>query len=212
MRWGMEVSGYVEGTPVIGISGYSVYVSHNVPVSEGYQGVVTVILDNGGNAVVAAEFSAANRSVPFGPLTARDDSSNGVHKDAVFWGESSTDGSAGDLLLYILRQSDLYTQNNGIGSDSYSLKTFGTWGTSLVMKPAVSADLSGLWVGGGSSTVAGFTGALGPASNTGTGDPVSAGWEITLEKPGWDPSQRKLVRCRNFVGELTFTHPYPFFS
>lgn len=211
VRWSMEVSGYVEGTPVVGITGYSVYVSHNVPTSEGSQGVVTVILDDGGNAVVAATFSAADRSLPFGPLTARDDSSTGVHRDVVFWGESSTDESVGDLLLYVLRQSDIYSQNNGIGNESYSLETFGTWAASLVMKPTVSADLSGLWVGGGSSTIAGFTGSLGPASNFGSGDPVSAGWNVTLEQPDWDPSQRKFVRCGCFAGEVTLPHPCPAF-
>jgi hypothetical protein len=66
-------------------------------------------------------------------------------------------------------------------------------------------------VGGGSSTVAGFTGSLGPANNFGSGDPVSAGWNVTLGQSDWDPSQRKFVWCRTVPVEVTFPHPCPSF-
>lgn len=191
VRWSIEVSGYVEGTPVIGIDGATLYVSHNVPASDGYQGTLSVIKDYGGNVSLAAELTIDSRTVPFGPLTIRYDNSTGVYKDVVFWGDTSREGGAQNPSLYVLLPSEVHTQNNGIGSESYFLKTFSTFERALVMKPTVSADLSGLWVGGGSSLVAGWTGSQGPASNMLSSGLVSAGWTTSLEKPEWDPTQRK---------------------
>jgi hypothetical protein len=199
VRWSVEVSGYVEGTPVIGIDGTTVYVSHNVPVSKGYQGTLSVIKDYGGNVSLAAELTNDSRTVPFGPLTIRYDSSTGAYKDVVFWGESSRDGGTENPSLYVLLPSEVHSQNNGIGSESYFLKTFSTLERALVMKPTVSADLSGLWVGGGSSLVAGWTGDQGPASNLLRSGLVSAGWETSLEMPEWDPTQRKFHWNTSFV-------------
>ena len=199
VRWSIEVPGYVEGTPVLGIDGTTVYVSHNVQVSGGYQGTLSVIKDNGGSALIAAELTIENRSVPFGPLTIQYDASTGMYKDYVFWGETSKDGGVENPSLYVLLQSNVHTQNNGTGSESYLLKTFSTLERALVMKPTVSADLYGLWVGGGSSLVAGWTGDQGPASNMDASVSVSAGWEASLETPEWDPTQRKFWQYPCFV-------------
>ena len=200
IRWSVEVSGYVEGTPVLGIDGTTVYVSHNIPASGGYQGTLSVIKDNGGSASIAAELTIESRLVPFGPLTIQYDASAGLYKDVLFWGETSRDGGTDNPSLYVLLQSEVHAQNNGTGSESYFLKTFSTLERALVMKPTVSADLYGLWVGGGSSLVAGWTGDQGPASNMDFNQSVSsAAWQASLDEPEWDPTQRKFCRCSCFV-------------
>jgi hypothetical protein len=209
VRWSIEVAGYVEGTPVVGITGSDVYLSHNVPTPEGgYEGRVSVIHDNGGNAAaVAAELTPDNRSEPFGPLTVRSTLSSGVDRDVVFWGESSADGNAAEGFIYTLLPSESYAENKGVGNDSYTLRTFGTWERSLVTRPTVSQDLSGLWVGGGSSVVAGWIGNLGPASNFDSSAPVSAVWETDLETSEMDPSKRKFCQCRfYFANENKLIH------
>lgn len=195
IRWISEVSGYVEGTPVVGVSGTDVYVSHNVRAANGkFEGRVSIIRDTDDDAFIAAEIIPTNRFKPFGPLTTQSTLIDGEERDMVFWGESSGDGTAQERYIYALYPSSTFAANSGMGSASYILKAFGTWSRSLITKPAVSDDLSGLWAGGTGSVVEGWTGDVSPAKSFDKIVPSSSNWSSELELPEWDLSQRKCAR------------------
>jgi hypothetical protein len=94
--------------------------------------------------------------------------------------------------LYMLTQSDDFEENKGLGNQSYIITQFGSWGKSVVVKPTVSSDLSGLWVGGGFSTVAGWIGESSPFNikNDSQESIEIPFWESALEQSEWDSSQR----------------------
>jgi hypothetical protein len=188
IRWTIRVLGYVEGTPVVGESGSIIYISHNVPT---VGGILTVVHDNQGSPIVAAEITVNGESFFFGPLTNIYNSTDKVQKDFLFWvGTSIVNDN--ESKLYMLTQSDLFTQNRGIGNESYIITHFGSWGKSVVMKPTISSDLSGIWIGGGFSTVAGWIGDASPFNIKGDfhNSTEEPSWESALEQSEWDSSQR----------------------
>jgi hypothetical protein len=188
IRWTIRVLGYVEGTPVVGTSGSTIYISHNVPT---LGGVLTVVHDNQGNPVVAAELTVDGDALTFGPLTVTNNSTEKTKKDVLLWGgTSSIEGY--ESKMYMMTQSDVFAENRGLGNESYTITQFGSWEKSLIIKPTVSSDLSGFWIGGEFSTIAGWIGDAAPF-NVKKDTQISVevpSWESVLEQSEWDFSQR----------------------
>jgi hypothetical protein len=142
LKWLVSLSGYVVGTPVIGVDGTNIYVSHNIRNSSGdYEGFITVILGSKG-VVLYSELQEADRIGPYGPLanTVGTDGS-----DLVMWADSSSDGyasSGGTIFMLVQSQN-----SSGLEVKSFSNSTF-----TSVTKPAFLN--TSMWMGGHESRLA----------------------------------------------------------
>ena len=188
LRWTLTLDGVVAGTPAIGNDG--IYVSHNIPntVENGevfYSGKLTVLRDNGQSATptIVAEVAPQDRFGPFGPLSVQTVTSGDSSRDAVFvaenWNSTSNDG-----YVYYL---------DALGKD-YELKVLSEWGVSSVTRPAVSLDGTMLWMGGASSTVAGWVGDSSVETIVATGA-RQPNWEVSLVQSDSSAARRKSMRC-----------------
>ena len=177
------------GTPEIGSDGDKIYVSHNVPnatsLEAPYRGQVTIVSDNGGNVVLAAEISDPTRSGPYSPLSLQTATIDGQDRDMVVFGESWGDGYVEDGRVFVIAPSDTFDANNGIGQDSYTLNSFGDWNFATVTKPVLNNDLTALYVGGLGSRLAAWLG-------TNPADLASS----TLQSPTWSRSVQPTERNR----------------
>lgn len=195
--WSVDVSGYIEGTPVVGVTG--IYISHNELNDSGtFEGRVSVVVvANGHTAAVAAEIFPEDRFEAFGPLSSQTLKIGGQERDIVFWGETNNNG--GDGFLYALMPSGTFNLF-GVGEDAYSLVRLGVWRRTLITKPTVRRDLSGLFMGGGGSFVAGWVGASAPGDNLDTAFPVASQWGRILDnRSERDPRQRKSCCCSRCI-------------
>lgn len=210
--WSQDLSGYIEGTPVVGVTG--IYISHNELNDSGtFEGRVSVVVvANGDNAAVAAEIFPEDRFEAFGPLTGQTTLLDGEERDVIFWGETNNNG--GDGFLYALMPSDTFNLF-GVGKDAYSLVQLGVWRRRLITKPTVRRDLSGLFMAGGGSYVAGWVGASAPDDNLDTAAPVASQWGTLLDnRSERDPLQRKSCNRSHRIIEYACwcAHSLSFFS
>lgn len=190
-RWNVFVDGVVTGTPAVGADKDVIYVSHNVlnTIDNGERrGKVTVLRDNGGNPTIEAEVFAENRFGPFGPLTVKSTTANGVSNDTVFVAESWGGG---------------YTSDNGYvlflapsGGD-YALQVFSEWGFSSAVAPTVSRDSDMLWMAGAGTTVGGWV--SDSFTSAQSGGPSQPDWQsVFVQKNLENITMGKLYDCDIF--------------
>ena len=139
LRWFVPIRGYVEGTPVIGVNGTIIYVSHNARDENGeYQGFITVIGSNTDGTIQYEELSPANRKATFGPLAIRTDSTG---NDVVVWAENTKEGYDEESgQIYFMAQNE----TGDLGVTTISNTTF-----SSTTRPALLNN--NVWMGGHAS-------------------------------------------------------------
>lgn len=179
-RWIVSLDGEVVGTPAIGLDKDTIYVSHNVPNTvdngENYRGKITLLRDNGGIPIIAAEIFPEDRFGPFGPLTVKTTTLDDDSSEVVFVAESWGGGYTYNGYVYYL------TPSRG----GYALEVFSDWGFSSVAAPAVSANADMLWMAGVGSTVGGWAGDSFTSVFASGGPPAEPNWQSTFVQSGED--------------------------
>ena len=197
LRWSITIDGYAEGTPQVGVKGDKIYINHNVPNNNNNApqntgpnaaanepdlfGQITIIDDNGGNAVIAATRTPSEKA-PFAPLSLgsmrREDDDTVI--DVAIWSENWDDGYTERGNIHALFPSERFDALNGIGRGAYELQVISPFGRSAVTRPVISPGLNGLWVGGTASTISGWTRASSPQSVLGGSFVFGPSWEESL--------------------------------
>ena len=172
LLWSVPIRGYVEGTPVIGVNGTLIYVSHNARDDNGdYQGFVTVIGTDIDGTIMNEELSPSNRKATFGPLAIRTDSEG---NDVVVWAENNNEGfdeDSGQIYFMALNET------GDLGVTTISNATF-----SSITRPAILDNV--VWMGGHASKVTAWT----------VQDEVESGsqlWTFEVQPTERNISQRK---------------------
>jgi len=184
IRWTKDLVGKISGTPVI--SENFIYIS----ISNKHDGGQIVILRDEGRdewPTVAAKISSGDKSnkKTFGPLTLQ--TSLDGH-DFIFWGESDYETSLnGDFFAYALYRSEKFASNQGIGPDSYTMKTITKWDRSLITQPLIARDLSLVFMGGSGSSVSGWVNGLNTSSDS--MGIAEFDWLNVMQKPEVNPSR-----------------------
>lgn len=206
LRWEVSLSGYVEGTPLLGqADSDKIYVSQNIPDDpttnvfdpDVYRGRIVVIRDNdAGRGEGGVEITASKEGlpVPYGPLTLQTVQIRGKTRDVVFFAEDRGRGHVMAGGIYVLSPTDFYDLRKGRGNGAYELRTLSRWLRSSVTRPVVSADADSLWAGGVESRLAAVK--LGSfVTSLGYQDMVDTEWETVLSGSNRNDTERKFIGC-----------------
>ena len=203
LRWEVSLSGYVEGTPLIGQADPTkVYVSLNVPDEavgnvydpDVYRGSV-VVLNEAGAEAGGVEVTASKQSqpVPFGPLALRMVEIRGQTRDIIFATENRGGGHVLAGGIYVLSPTEEYDLRLGRGNGAYELRTLSRWLRSSIAPCVISADGDKLYAGGAGSSLAAFD--LGTfVTSIGEKEMIEAKWEGTISASIRNDTQRKFLK------------------
>ena len=207
LRWEKLLSGYVEGTPLIGQADPTkVYVSLNVPDTavdnvydpDFYRGSVLVINEAGGVEVTASKQS---QPVPFGPLTLRTMEIRGQPRDIIFATENRGSGHVLAGGIYVLSPSEEYDLRLGRGNGAYDFRTLSRWLRSSIARCVISTDGNRLYAAGAGSSLAAFD--LGSfVTSVGEKEMIGAKWETAISPSIRNDTQRKLLHSHLCLFDL----------
>ena len=204
LRWEVSLSGYVEGTPLIGQADPTkVYVSLNVLDAavdnvfdpDFYRGSV-VVLNEAGAESGGVEVTASKQSqpVPFGPLALRMVEIRGQPRDIIFAVENRGGGHVLAGGIYVLSPTEEYDFRLGRGNGAYVLRTLSRWLRSSIAPCIISADGDKLYAAGAVSSLAAFD--LGSfVTSIGEKEMIEAKWEKTISASIRNDTQRKFLSC-----------------
>mmetsp|Transcript_19365 Transcript_19365/g.44899 ORF Transcript_19365/g.44899 Transcript_19365/m.44899 type:complete len:1238 (+) Transcript_19365:258-3971(+) len=165
-RWSVEVSGRIEGSPVVGENG--IYVTHN-DSGGGHLSVLRV--QNSGRAFVVATVdpiaTEPGSVVPLGPPALQKPGLSNEEEDgdivivAESWGSGFSESAGG---LYMLsttkRDSDEKKEDDGSAGTpdgyDYSFIKISSWSRSAIAQPLVHGD--SIFLGAAGGAIGGFTG------------------------------------------------------
>lgn len=203
LRWEVSLSGYVEGTPLIGQADPTkVYVSLNIPDEavdnvydpDVYRGSV-VVLNEAGAEAGGVEVTASKQSqpVPFGPLALRTVEIRGQTRDIIFATENRGGGHVLAGGIYVLSPTEEYDLRLGRGNGAYELRTLSRWLRSSIAPCVISGDGDRLYAGGAGSSLAAFD--LGTfVTSIGEKEMIEAKWEGTFSASIQNDTQRKFLK------------------
>ena len=203
LRWEVSLSGYVEGTPLIGQADPTkVYVSLNVLDAavdnvfdpDFYRGSVVVLNDAGAESGgVEVTASKQSQPVPFGPLALRMVEIRGQPRDIIFAVENRGGGHVLAGGIYVLSPTEEYDFRLGRGNGAYVLRTLSRWLRSSIAPCIISADGDKLYAAGAGSSFAAFD--LGSfVTSIGEKEMIEAKWEKTISASIRNDTQRKFLK------------------
>lgn len=202
LRWEVSLSGYVEGTPLIGQADPTkVYVSLNDPDvamdnvydPDFYRGSV-VVLNEARAEARGVEVTASKQSqpVPFGPLALRTVEIRGQTRDIIFVTENRGSGHVLAGGIYVLSPTEEYDLRLGRGNGAYVLRTLSRWLRSSIARCVISSNGDKLYAGGARFNLAAFD--LGSfVTSIGDIGMIESKWEKTISASIRNDTQRKFL-------------------